>query len=257
MWQICWSIKEDTMKRYTIFDELYRQIWSIFGTAQSGFSGYSSVYPRSRFSSDTVLRKQYPEPVVNALCMRIYSINLSSMLGEFIRIMQGHLQCISSSSQMRKEIDPDIVLNEFAVLYTLVLQPASQRKLSPIFSISTAIIDSGNRVKRIMSKYPRFLVEKLLIESAQKCKDGKLKSLNYLLLDYLFNIGDRRTELFRKLSIVVGHSSYQFQYQQHRYDRYEHFDRYEPYDKYRRHALLINFILQQLLMKKRMPTMEK
>jgi hypothetical protein len=221
---------------YTIFDELYRQIWSIFGTAQSGLSGYSSSYPRSGFFSNPVLRKQYPEPVVNALCMRIYNINLSSMLGEFIRILQGHLHCISASSLVRKEVGPDTVLNEFAILYTLALQPAAQRKLIPLFSIAAAVVDSSNRVKRIISNYPRFLIEKLLLENAQKCKDGKLQSINYLLHDYLLNNGDRKTELFKKMSVIVGPSSYRFQYHQHRYDRYEHYGRYEPYDKYRRQS---------------------
>jgi hypothetical protein len=137
---------------------------------------------------------------------------------------------------VRKETDPDTVLNEFAVLYTLALQPAQQRKLIPIFSISTAVIDRSNRVKRIISKYPRFLVEKLLIENAQKCRDGKFKSINDLLLDYLLNIGDRKTELFKRLSSIVGPSSYQFQYNQHRSDRYDKYEQYERYDKYRRHT---------------------
>jgi hypothetical protein len=57
-----------------------------------------------------------------------------------------------------------------------------QRKLIPIFSIATAVVDSSNRVKRIISNYPRVLIEKLLLENAQKCKDGKLQSINYLLL---------------------------------------------------------------------------
>lgn len=221
---------------YTIFDELYRQIWSIFGIVQRGLSGYSNSYLGLRYSCDNMLRKQYPEPAANVLCARIYNINLSLMLDEFIRIMQGHLQCISSSLQVRKETDPDTVLNEFTVLYTLVLQPAQQRKLIPIFSISTAIIDRNNRVRRIISKYPRFLVEKLILENAQKCNDGKSKSINNLLLDYLLNIGDRKTELFRSLSHIVGPSSYRFQYNQHRSDQYNKYERYQHYDKYKQHS---------------------
>ncbi len=221
---------------YTVFDELYRQIWGIFGTVQCGFSEYSSSYLGRGYSSDNILRRQYPEPAVNVLCARTYNINLSLMLGEFVRIMQGHLQCINSSLQVRKETDPDTVLNEFAVLYTLALQPAQQRKLIPIFSISTAIVDRSNRVRRIISKYPRFLVEKLLIENAKKCKDEKSKSINNLLFDYLLNIGDRKTELFRSLSRIVGPSSYRFQYNQHRFYRNDKYDQYDRYDKYRRYA---------------------
>jgi hypothetical protein len=220
---------------YTIFDELYRQIWSIFGTVQCGLLGYSSSYLGPRTSSEQMLRRQYPEPAVNVLCTRMYSINLSLMLNEFIRIMHGHLQCISSSCQIRKETIPDNVLNEFAVLYTLALQPVQQRKLIPIFSIATAVVDRSNKVKRVISNRPRILIEKLLIEYAEKCHDDKLKSINNLLLDYLLNIGDRQTELFKRLSIIVGPCSYRFKYDQNfsdRYDKYGQYGRYERYSQY-------------------------
>lgn len=220
---------------YTIYDELYRQIWSIFGTVQCSLLGYSNSYLGPRTSSEQVLRRQYPEPAVNVLCTRMYSINLSLMLNEFIRIMHGHLRCISSSCQIRKETVPDNVLNEFAVLYTLDLQPVQQRKLLPIFSIATAVVDRSNKVKRIISNRPRILIEKLLIGYAEKCTDDKMKSINNLLLDYLLNIGDRKTELFKRLSIIVGPYSYRFKYDQNysdRYDTYGQYGRYERYSQY-------------------------
>jgi hypothetical protein len=218
---------------FTVFDELYRQIWSIFGTVQGGYSGYSNSYFGPRIPSGQMLRKQYPEPSANILCTRMYGINLSSTLNEFIRIMQGHLRCISSSAQLRTENLPDHVKNEFAVLYALAVQPAHQRKLAPIFSITTAIVDRSNRVKRIVSNHPRLLIEKLLLDSAQKRGDETVKSINSLLLDYLMNIGDRKSELFKKLSIVVGPSSYRFTYDRNFYDRYERYERYGKYGKFR------------------------
>jgi len=159
----------------------------------------------------------------------MYSINLSLMLNEFIRIMHGHLQCINSSRQIRKDTSPDIVLNEFAILYTLALQPVQQRKLIPVFSIATAVVDRSNKVKRVISNRPRILIEKLLIEYAEKCHDDKLKSINNLLLDYLLNIGDRKTELFKRLSIIVGPYSYRFKYDQNYSNRYDKYNRYESY----------------------------
>ena len=217
---------------YTIFDELYYQIWSIFGTVQCSVSGYSTSYLRTRTSSYEMLRRQYPEPAVNVLCTRMYSINLSLMLSEFIRIMQGHLQCISASGQLRKETAPENVLNEFAVLYTLALQPAQQRKLIPVFSIATAVVDRSNRVKRIIANHPRILVEKLLLEFAQKCTGDKLKSINSLLLDYLIHIGDRKTELFKRLSLIVGPSSFRYNYDQNFSNRYNNYQQYGNYRRY-------------------------
>ena len=214
---------------YTIYDELFRQIWGIFGTVQCSFPDYSNSSVGTRFSFDHMIRKQYPEPAVNALFLRMFNINLSLALSEFVRIMYGHLQCISSSSQVRREISPDIVLNEFAVLYTFVLQPVQQRKLAPIFSLSTAIVDRSNRARRITSNYPRSTVEKLLVENAQKCKTNEWKAINHLLFDYLLNTGERKSELFRKLTSIIGPCSYRFQHSPYHSDRYKQYERSERY----------------------------
>jgi hypothetical protein len=221
---------------YTIFDELYRQIWSILGTVQCGLSGYSYSYLEPRSSSDYTLRKQYPEPAVNVLSARMYNISLSVMLSEFIQIMEGHLRCISSSVQVRKEISPDVVLNEFAVLSTLALQPVQQRRLLPIFSLATATIDRNNRLRRIISKYSRSHIEKILLENAHQCRDGKLKSINSILFDYLISIGDYKTELFKKLSNIVRPYSSRYQYHQQRSERYDAYERYNHYEKNRQGA---------------------
>ena len=221
---------------YTIFDELYRQIWSIFGTVQSSSPGCTRGFPGSRTSPGELLRRQYPEPAANLLCERMYSMNLASTLTEIVHIMRGHLRCISSSSHLQKETVPESVLNEFAVLYAMTLQPVQQRRLLPVFSIATAVIDRTSRVKRIVANHPRPFVEKLLLEYAQQGAGESMKSVNSLLLDYLLHIGDRKTELFKKLSIIVGPSSYRFSYDQNYSRRYNTYNRYEHYSGYRQYT---------------------
>ncbi len=219
---------------YTIFDELFRQIWSVFGSVQCNCSGYSSKPVGTQLSFNPVLLKQYPEIAVNSLFLRIYNINLTMALDEFVRIMYGHLQCISSSWHIHREISPDAVLNEFAVLYTLVLQPLQQRRLIPIFSIVTAIVDRNNRVKRIISHYPRNIIEKLLWESAQKCKNDKWKTINHLLFDYLLRIGCCKSEFFKKISGTIDPCSNRFYNSYRRSDRNENNKRYDHNERYKR-----------------------
>jgi hypothetical protein len=221
---------------YTIFDELFRQIWGVFGSVQCSFSGYPTNPIGTRFSFDPTLRKQFPEPAANALCLRMYNINLSLVLDEFIRVMYGHLQCIISSSHIHREISSDVVLTEFAVLYTLVLQPVRQRRLSPILSIATAIVDRNNRLKRIISHYPRNVIEKLLVENSQTCKDIKWKTINYILSDYLLRIGYRKSEFFKNVSSTVDPGYYRFHYNQHYSDRNENYKRYDHYERYRQQS---------------------
>ena len=178
------------------------------------------------------------------------------MLGEFIRILQGHLQCISASSLVRKEVDPDTVLNEFAILYTLALQPAAQRKLIPLFSIAAAVVDSSNRVKRIISNYPRFLLEKLLLENAQKCKDGKLQSINYLFMIIFLTMETGRQSFLRKCRLLSALLPIDFDtISIDMTGTITMDDTSHTINIGGRVLLHINFIQQQLQTKKRMPTM--
>jgi hypothetical protein len=221
---------------YTIYDELFHQIWGVFGAVQCSYSGYPVNPIGTRFPFDPTLRKQFPEPAANTLCLRLYNTNLSLILDEFIKVMYGHLQCIISSPHIHKEISFDTVLTEFAVLYTLVLQPIRSRRLSPVFSMSTALVDRNNRLKRIISNYPRSVIEKLLVEHATTCKDIRWKTINHILSDYLLRTGYRKSEFFRKVSKTVDPGYYRFQYDHHYTGRNEKNNRYNDYEKYKQQS---------------------
>jgi hypothetical protein len=221
---------------YTIYDELYRQIWSVFGIVQSGLSGSSNDYWGKRISSFHTLWKQYPDPVVNTLCSRILNIGLPSVLNEFTQVVFGHLQCITLSQQVRNEIAPESVFHEFIVLYTLVHLPVQQQKMTPIFAIATIQLDKGNRVKRIRPNNSQRSIEVMLIEHARLCNHDKWKGINRLLRDYMLNVGGQKSELFRTITSIVGSYSSRFQNYQHHSNEHNTHTRFEyfgQYDKYR------------------------
>lgn len=217
------------VEAFTIYDELYRQIWGIFGKVQCGIPGYA-YHTRSRYGDlHSSLRVQFPEPAANALCLQFLRINLHTVIAEFIQVMRSRLVCMNLSLALRKDVVPDIVLNEFAVLYTLSLQPCQAPKLLPLFSFATASVDKNNSVRRLQWNNSPRTIEQLLLENARKCKNGKLNSLNHLLLDFLMVNGKRQSSLFKNLSTIVG--PYAFKYQdpgQHfRQDSYR--TRYKQY----------------------------
>jgi hypothetical protein len=223
---------------YTIYDELYRQIWSVFGIVQSGLSGSSNDYWGTRISSFHTLWKQYPDPVVNTLCSRILNISLPNVIIELSQVTYGRLQCITLSQQVRNEAAFENVFHEFAVLYTLILLPVHQQKMTPLFAMTTAMIDKNNKVKRIRSNYSQRSIEGMLIEHARACNQGKWKGINRLLCDYLLIIGGQKSELFRTLSSIVGPSSSRFQNNQHHSERnspYTRFGHFGQYEQYRQH----------------------
>jgi hypothetical protein len=220
---------------YTIYDELYRQVWSVFGIVQSGLSKSSNDYWATRISSFHTLWKQYPDPVVNTLCTRILNTGLPNVLNELRQVIYGRLQCITLSQQVCSEAVPEIVLHEFAVLYTLILLPVHQQKMTSLFAMATALVDKNNRVKRLRPNYSQRSIEAMLIDHAHSCNQGKWKGINLLLRDYLLHTGGQNSELLRAISNIVGPYSSRFRNNQHQSDRqntYTRFGNDNQYNKY-------------------------
>ncbi len=215
---------------YTIYDELHRQMWSVFGTVQSelALSSPNSIWMHTPAGQST--RKVYAEPAASVLCARMYGVSLSLALEEFIRVIHGHLQCVACDPAVSGEIPSELALNEFLVLYTLVLQPERQKKITPIFSIVTAIVDRDHRFRRLRPNAYRSTVEKQLLEQAHRCKGTEWRGLNRLLADYLLNTGQTKGDLYARILALAGPFSSRFHsWHSHsnRQDRHQRSDRYE------------------------------
>jgi len=197
---------------FTLYDELYKQVWSVFSTVRYSSSGYTDYFNLNKKDFEQTMQIRCLEPVLNALCAKTLDMNLTAILGEFASIIYGRLRCINSSFQVRRYISPNSVFTEFAILYSLMLQPAHQRKVGPIFTYAGTVLDGTKRVKRVLSLYSVIMNEKLLVKYALSNKTNRLNRLNHLLLDYLLISGERKSDLFKKVSKNVDPLSYTFHY---------------------------------------------
>lgn len=218
---------------YAIYDEVYRQIMSVFGKAYyQSKTGWTSVASTSVSFSNLSKRQVYVDPTANVLLARQYGIGLSSALDEFISASVGRLQSVCYSRQMSNEIGRDTILSEFIVVYSLVLQPERQRKIAPIFNAVTVTMDTENRLRRIRPNYSAYKAEKVLNEYVQKNSGSNWQNLNRLLLEYLSVTGATHSELYRttlKSITPFSHRSERHEYRSHWYDRYESSKQYENY----------------------------
>jgi hypothetical protein len=188
---------------FMVYDELYRQMWGLFGTVQASLSNTAG----GAFASpppETGGRRVYAEPVAGVLCARIYGATLSTVLEEFQQVLFGRLQCICNSRDLCAQSTSDSVLNEFAVFFVLALQPARLRKITPVFAFVTAVLDKERRLRRIRSNYLRRDVERYIVESAEKCKNGEWKIINQLLLSYLDFTSQTATDLYKRVLRITG-----------------------------------------------------
>lgn len=189
---------------YTVYDELYRQMWGVFGTVQASLTGtaFGSAFGSSRGNTDG--RDTYAEPVASVLCARLYGATLSSVLEEFQQVLHGHLQCICSSRDLSKQASSDTVLNEFAVFFILALQRTRVRKITPVFAVVTAVVDKDHKFRRLRPNCLRREVEKRLVEAAEESRNTEWKSVNNLLLNYLDLTSQSSSDLYTRVLRITG-----------------------------------------------------
>jgi hypothetical protein len=197
---------------FTLYDELYRQIWGTFSAVRYSSSGYTDYFNLKKDDINHIMKSQCLEPILSSLCVRTLGMGLTAALDEFAAIIQGRIRCINASFQVRKFISINSVFTEFAMLFSLMLQPVHQRKVGPIFSFAGTVLDGNKRVKRILTLYSRNMNEKLLAEYSVSNKMNRLNKLNHLLLDYLMVSGERKSDLFKKVSKNIDPLSYTYHY---------------------------------------------
>jgi hypothetical protein len=217
---------------YAIYDEVYRQILSIFSKAYSqSKTSWTNVLPTTTYSNPTS-HSVYADPTANILFARQYGIGLSSALDEFISVTYGRLQSVCYSHLMCNKIGRDTIFSEFIIIYSLVIQPEKQRKIGPIFNAITITIDENNRLRKIRPNYSAYSAEKLLLNYVPKISGSNWKHLNRLLLDYLSKTGCTQSELYKTTLKHVAPFSYRYGDREFHSDWYGQYERSEYSKKY-------------------------
>jgi len=229
---------------YGIYDEVYKQIWSALGTVQSGISLFTQNYLNQSFRTALDFRSNYTMPAANAVCLKLFGLDVDETLNEFIFTSYGHLHCICYSQTLVNDASFISVASEFLVLYTLILQGPENDWVSSVLKLANPVLEDS-KFKRIRPMMSETNAKLKLVEEAVKVKNTDWFGLNVSLLDYLGRTSEKNSHLFHSISQLVGphsaknkkryrkegtdsrpHEEYQ------RYEKYEKYERYEKYEKY-------------------------
>lgn len=229
-----------------IYGEVYRQIWNSIGSIYDGISDFSKKYLPKKVMTSIEFRNHYIYEVSSTIFYQWFKMDCDQVLNEFIFTLSGHLKCISYSKNLIHEYPKDEILNEFVLLYTLVNYSTDDNWVDPILKYIPPKLDQTS----IDKTFPNLLqihTEKRLIKMSSELCDTDWNYLNFLLIDYLVNKGDRNNSFLSKIMKSSGKrpSNYSNNYKTYshyekrekkesyeKYDGYEKFERYEKYEKY-------------------------
>jgi hypothetical protein len=189
---------------YTVYDELYRQMWGVFGTVQASLTGTTFGSAFGTPTGTAAGKTAYAEPVASVLCARMYGATVSTVLEEFQQILLGRLQCICTSRELSSQAPPDSVLNEFVVFFILALQRTRVRKITPVFAVVTAVVDKDHKFRRLRPNILRRDVERRLVEAAEESRNTEWKCVSTLLLSYLDFTSQTTSELYTRVFRITG-----------------------------------------------------
>lgn len=191
---------------FDIYDEIYCQIWSALGSAQSGLTQFSygflshSLRPAVEFKNSFIL------PAVNSTFLKWFNMDMDQTQNEFIFTTYGHLHCIVNSQKLIDKIPPAMIFNEFLLLYSLIIHSADNKWLNSILRIFTPVIHD-NRLKKIRMNLTDVAMQQMLLQSSELIKETDWNFLNSSLLDFMQKTGERNSELYQSIRKNAGYSS--------------------------------------------------
>ncbi|MCE1190041.1 MAG: J domain-containing protein [Ignavibacteria bacterium] len=230
-----------------LYDTVREQIWGALGSVQNELATFSQTFLGDSLRTSVQFKNSYSQQAVSNTFHKWFSLDLDQTCNEFIFSTYGRLQCYSQSLYLCAAVTTDIILSEFLILQTLVLNAGTDNWVNSVYKLATPNIE-GERMKKIRFTLPEVAVRKIIVENAEKIKKTDWYNINIAILEYMTNIGDSTSEFYNSISRVVGPYSHKYRGNPRSQDSagadkqgakkekfsYEQYERYEKYERFER-----------------------
>lgn len=224
---------------YYLYNEIYGQVWSVIGRIQNGLNDFSQSCLNNNFRSSLEFKSSYTIKAAEGLFKKWFDLDITQTLNEMTFTTYGHLKCVCYSPYLNTTISAANIYYEFLVLHALILETESDKWVSSVSRIVTPLIEGGY-LKKLRPNLTENTLKKNLIENAAKLKSTDWNNLNYTLMDYLSNIGDKTSELYSNVYKIAGFHFNQKKRRDNTKEKEsnqdENYERYERYENFEKHA---------------------
>lgn len=224
---------------FVIYTELCDQVWNAIGYAQSGMMDFSRSYLSGNFRTSVDFNNIYTEQAVSSIFINWFSLDFEQIQIEFIFSLYGKIQCVGSSAALRNKIKYADVLNDYLVLFILVIHHGDPRWLKNILRVATPVIKT-NKLTRVRNNLNEHKLEETILEYSPELKTTQWAFLNNILQDYLIGSGNGKSSFYSKIS-KESDKSYRKSdgrkkdYKKDEKKEYQHYEKYERYERYEKY----------------------
>jgi hypothetical protein len=202
------SAKNNHEDAFLIYDEVYSQIWGAIGSVFQGLSKFSYDFLSYKIKSSIEFKNLFIEPSVNSIFKKWFEMDADETLNEFIFSAHGRLKCLVDSNVLLARQNMHTTINDFLVLYNLVLYSGSEKWIKTVLRIITPLIED-NRIKKIRPNFHESEIKKQILTASQSIKQTDWKNINLVMLDYLKKTGEENSDFYKALYKVVHSDSYE------------------------------------------------
>jgi hypothetical protein len=193
---------------FLIYDEIYTQIWASVGFVFQGLTRFSYDFLTYKIKSSIDFKNMFIEPAMNSVFTKWFALDMDETLNEFIFCLDGRLKSVTGSNVLLAKNDPHVIINDFLVLYNLIIYAGSDKWMKAILRIITPLLED-NRLKKIRPNYHESEIKKQIIEASRKIKETDWNNINYVILEYLKKTGEEHSDFYTALDKIINPDRYE------------------------------------------------
>jgi len=214
------------------YNEICNLIWTALGNVQTSLNEFAQKFLSFDIRTSINFRSAYIPQVSNTIFIKYFNLDADQVLNEFLFSYYGKIQCYSN---IEFDIDEHQILktdilNDFLVLYGLVLNSTDERWINHTFKFATPIIEN-NILKKVRYGLTNENLFKYLNSYSERINSTDWAHLNLFLTSFLEKANLTDNHLYNYISSlnIKFNSSNNEKSEDKNYKRYERYEKYEKY----------------------------
>lgn len=225
-------------RAFPVYMEVYRQIWEAIGWVHQGITEFSRNYFITNVKASISFRNDYSVSAMNTVFTKWFELDSTKVIHEMTYSLYGKLQCISYSKKLLNKFDPLLINLDYLILYNLALYKGEDSIFRNLLRLTTPML-VDNKARKLYPLVQSIEIEDSIMKLAEKIKENEWSNINFLLLEYLENSGNKESRLFTSVNKTTNYQrfykkDYKRKKSESKHESYERYEKYEKYERYER-----------------------
>ncbi len=225
---------------FAVYDSISENIFYAAAYSNNLINNFSKNHFKKNSKEIISFKEQYLSKIFDNYCEQRFNLNSEQVLYEFQLSLFGALRSVSQSNTLCAVVPKEIYLAKTLLLQNSIIE--EQICLPILISKTFTTLIENELSLKIKPNFTTDFISNQIIKNADKINHTDYSDSNNFLLDYLVQIGEIHSTLFKEIKNKIN---YNFNFRQkykssskshtkQEYEKYERYEKHEFYEKYER-----------------------